>query len=101
MSTEGSCPVKVRIIVTEFVETDATSFKSVVQRLTGRDRNVIATEKMAEISNGAPKKKVSKAACVGEDGSWGSPESSEQLEEWERIFMEIPNLDELKAWCAD
>ncbi|KAD3066723.1 hypothetical protein E3N88_34603 [Mikania micrantha] len=30
-------PVKVVIINTEYVETDASSFKSVVQRLTGKD----------------------------------------------------------------
>ncbi|XP_025608127.1 VQ motif-containing protein 1-like [Arachis hypogaea] len=30
-------PVKVVIINTQYVETDATSFKSVVQKLTGKD----------------------------------------------------------------
>ncbi|KAL5997592.1 hypothetical protein ACLOJK_008522 [Asimina triloba] len=38
----ASDPVKVRVIVTEFVETDALSFKAVVQRLTGRDSNAAA-----------------------------------------------------------
>lgn len=36
----GGCsraPVKVVIINTQYVETDATSFKSVVQKLTGKD----------------------------------------------------------------
>ncbi|KAL7186082.1 hypothetical protein ACSBR2_027941 [Camellia fascicularis] len=32
--------VKIVIINTEYVETDATSFKSVVQRLTGKDSTV-------------------------------------------------------------
>lgn len=33
-------PVKVVIINTQYVETDATSFKSVVQRLTGKDSKI-------------------------------------------------------------
>nr|GEW61472.1 ribonuclease H-like domain-containing protein [Tanacetum cinerariifolium] len=37
MSRSRKDPVKVVIINTEYVETDATSFKSVVQRLTGKD----------------------------------------------------------------
>ncbi|KAK7244000.1 hypothetical protein RIF29_38815 [Crotalaria pallida] len=42
MSGVGGCsrtrePVKVVIINTQYVETDATSFKSVVQKLTGKD----------------------------------------------------------------
>lgn len=40
-STVGCCssrgPVKIVIINTQYVETDATSFKSVVQKLTGKD----------------------------------------------------------------
>ncbi|KAK7401702.1 hypothetical protein VNO78_13385 [Psophocarpus tetragonolobus] len=39
MSNAGGTkgPVKVVIINTQYVETDATSFKSVVQKLTGKD----------------------------------------------------------------
>ncbi|GFZ12346.1 hypothetical protein Acr_23g0007310 [Actinidia rufa] len=33
-------PIKIVFINTEYVETDATSFKSVVQRLTGKDAKV-------------------------------------------------------------
>ena len=36
-------PVKIVIINTQYVETDATSFKSVVQKLTGKDSNMAAT----------------------------------------------------------
>ncbi|KEH38408.1 hypothetical protein MtrunA17_Chr2g0312981 [Medicago truncatula] len=38
--SSGGCsrnPVKIVIINTQYVETDATSFKSVVQKLTGKD----------------------------------------------------------------
>lgn len=37
MSSEGT---RVRIIETQFVETDATHFKSIVQSLTGKDSTV-------------------------------------------------------------
>lgn len=37
MSGNGKEPVKVVIINTQYVETDAGSFKSVVQKLTGKD----------------------------------------------------------------
>ncbi|KAG4957893.1 hypothetical protein JHK85_044273 [Glycine max] len=43
MSTSGCtrAPVKVVIINTQYVETDATSFKSVVQKLTGKDSDIL------------------------------------------------------------
>ncbi|KAF7112668.1 hypothetical protein RHSIM_RhsimUnG0204300 [Rhododendron simsii] len=43
MSRRNAEPVKITFINTEYVETDATSFKSVVQKLTGKD-STIATE---------------------------------------------------------
>ncbi|XWS27448.1 hypothetical protein CRYUN_Cryun26dG0116200 [Craigia yunnanensis] len=38
----GREPMKVVIINTKYVETDATSFKSVVQELTGKDSRVMS-----------------------------------------------------------
>jgi len=43
--SSGGCsrnPVKIVIINTQYVETDATSFKSVVQKLTGKDSDAAA-----------------------------------------------------------
>lgn len=41
-------PVKIVIIDTHYVETDATSFKSVVQSLTGKDSDAAAEEEKAQ-----------------------------------------------------
>ncbi|KAI6687095.1 hypothetical protein NL676_023923 [Syzygium grande] len=41
-------PVKVVIINTEYVETDAASFKSVVQKLTGKDSTVAISPKSVD-----------------------------------------------------
>ncbi|WOL08274.1 VQ motif-containing protein 10 [Canna indica] len=39
----GKLPTKVKVIVTKFVEADAEQFKSVVQRLTGKDSTAVVT----------------------------------------------------------
>ncbi|KAI6687093.1 hypothetical protein NL676_023921 [Syzygium grande] len=41
-------PVKVVIINTQYIETDAASFKSVVQKLTGKDSTVAISPKSAD-----------------------------------------------------
>ncbi|KAF7846874.1 hypothetical protein BT93_D0738 [Corymbia citriodora subsp. variegata] len=41
-------PVKVVIINTQYVETDAASFKSVVQKLTGKDSTVAVSPKSVD-----------------------------------------------------
>ncbi|XP_010060795.2 VQ motif-containing protein 10 [Eucalyptus grandis] len=45
---ENAKPVKVVIINTEYVQTDAASFKSVVQKLTGKDSTVALSPKSAD-----------------------------------------------------
>lgn len=63
---EGSKPVKVKIIETKYVQTDATQFKSVVQQLTGKDP-VNVTELKGSRSLDKNKKTVERSTG-GHDG---------------------------------
>ncbi|KAK4398243.1 VQ motif-containing protein 1 [Sesamum angolense] len=74
-------PVKVVIINTEYVETDAVSFKSVVQRLTGKN----STAAQVPSRNEAPAPRHN-AAVLGRGLSF---------RDFERMLKELPPLDEL------
>ncbi|KAL0443682.1 UNVERIFIED_CONTAM: VQ motif-containing protein 1 [Sesamum latifolium] len=74
-------PVKVVIINTEYVETDAVSFKSVVQRLTGKNSTVAQEPSRKEAP--APRRN---AAVLGRGMSF---------REFDRMLKELPPLDEL------
>lgn len=90
--------MKVRIITTQFVRTDAANFKSVVQSLTGRDSNVTATiAEMGESSNMSRKK-----ACVGEERLRPSraPENLKK-EELESVLLELQSFDEFQGFWGD
>ncbi|KAL2245548.1 VQ motif-containing protein 1-like [Sesamum indicum] len=73
-------PVKVVIINTEYVETDAVSFKSVVQRLTGKN-STLAQEPSR---NEAPARR--NAPVLGRGMSF---------RDFDRMLKELPPLDEL------
>ncbi|KAH7685829.1 VQ domain-containing protein [Dioscorea alata] len=63
---EGSKPVKVKIIETKYVQTDATQFKSVVQQLTGKDLvNVTESEGSRSLDKN---KKTVERSTGGHDG---------------------------------
>ncbi|KAK1321300.1 hypothetical protein QJS10_CPA03g00153 [Acorus calamus] len=75
---------KVTIITTQFVQTDATQFKSVVQSLTGKNAKV-------DRSNGAKKAVEERPPppCVVAEGSW--------LEDFDKFFMEMPPTEEFNS----
>ncbi|KAH7860108.1 hypothetical protein Vadar_009430 [Vaccinium darrowii] len=69
-------PVKIVFIETKYVETDATSFKSVVQQLTGKDSAVGVEQKI----------KVEKRAANLSRGV--------SFKEFDRLIIELPPFDE-------
>ncbi|KAL2247267.1 VQ motif-containing protein 1-like [Sesamum indicum] len=77
-------PVKVVIINTQYIETDAVSFKSVVQSLTGQE-------------SAAPR--IQAGAGVSYDAS---PVLSRGMsfKDFERMLKELPPLDELYEFFA-
>ncbi|CAI9787694.1 unnamed protein product [Fraxinus pennsylvanica] len=85
-------PVKVVIINTQYVETDATSFKSVVQRLTGKDAVVAA-----DSSSTAKKPPRSETSTIS------PPVFSRGMsfKDFDRMLKELPPLDELYRLYAE
>lgn len=82
--------VKVVIINTQYVETDATSFKSVVQRLTGKESSVpSAVTPSREQQRLQPDGRVSRNEM--------EPVLSRGLSftEFDRMLKELPPLEEL------
>ncbi|XXG67683.1 hypothetical protein AAC387_Pa06g0967 [Persea americana] len=92
-------PVKVKIIMTQFVHTDARSFKSVVQGLTGRDSSSAATEIAPRPERLSMK--TSKETKSLEEGLCGLAFGNPQLNEMERMFLEIPAFDDLLSMCSE
>lgn len=96
----GSCrnPVKVVIINTQYVETDPMSFKSVVQRLTGKDAIVQAKPPpiLAAADSG-------RQITGGNVGSAGHSVMSRgvSFKDLDKFIMDIPSLDELYRMCMD
>ncbi|XP_058103397.1 VQ motif-containing protein 10-like [Magnolia sinica] len=99
MSIDGRDIVKVRIIVTQYIETDVMSFKSVVQSLTGRDSNAPQPLMAATTVSSDPSER--KPSQDGEDGSWSTKQGNLQLEEFEKMLLESPSLDELLGLLSD
>ncbi|GAU37555.1 hypothetical protein TSUD_54620 [Trifolium subterraneum] len=79
-------PVKIVIINTQYVETDATSFKSVVQKLTGKDSNAEA----AKVENSQKKKKKHNQSG---DGSFFMSDVS--FKEFDRLLNDMPLINEI------
>ncbi|KAJ4977019.1 hypothetical protein NE237_002125 [Protea cynaroides] len=99
MSGGGRDAVKVKIINTEYVYTDRMSFKSVVQKLTGKDAEIIT------------KAEGSLARCntAGRAYAGGDFERTHGVavpsrgflsqEEFDRITKEMPSMDEVfRLW---
>ncbi|KAF5728218.1 putative VQ motif-containing protein [Tripterygium wilfordii] len=82
-------PVKVVIIDTKYVETDEGSFKSVVQKFTGKASTVTPSKA----------KKMKKKIPAQSSFSSSSNESvlirDLSFKEFDRLFKEMPTLDEL------
>ncbi|PIN06393.1 hypothetical protein CDL12_19883 [Handroanthus impetiginosus] len=82
--------VKVVIIDTQYVETDAGSFKSVVQSLTGKESKAAAAEKQPKFQS---RNEVSKKGPVFERGM--------SFKDFDRMLKELPPLDELYRLYAE
>lgn len=105
-------PVKVVIINTEYVQTDASSFKSVVQKLTGEDS--APSGNRDELKMGFSRKLESRDQIrekrvrldVDDNASYasGDPILARDLsfKEFEILLNEMPSVDELyRLLCAD
>ncbi|KAI3809650.1 hypothetical protein L1987_19247 [Smallanthus sonchifolius] len=90
-------PVKVVFINTEYVETDAMSFKSVVQRLTGKDAPSPASSDHLEI-------KLSHGGGGGRSGGdLNSPmlKKGMSFRDLDRLLLEQPTMDDIYQFCVD
>lgn len=95
MSRRNAEPVKITFINTQYVETDATSFKSVVQKLTGKDSTIAAEPKLVRVRS-----KVGMSR--GGTGGVGSGLSrGMSFKDFDRLLTELPPLDELYRLCSD
>ncbi|XP_074314590.1 VQ motif-containing protein 1-like [Silene latifolia] len=94
-------PIKVVHIKTQYVETDATSFKSVVQNLTGKDstipesptRNYSSSSLAIKVKKRDPSQRVSDGGGGG--GVGGSLKFLSRDLSFNRLFKELPTVDEL------
>ncbi|XP_022777273.1 VQ motif-containing protein 10-like [Durio zibethinus] len=113
MAATGSSneDVKVVLIDTQYVETDPVSFKSVVQRLTGKDCNIAwimessfscrKTETKVAVKGAAEGTCGSGAMGVGYGGAGGGLGVSmltkgSSFKDLDRMILEAPPVDELK-----
>ncbi|CAJ1957884.1 unnamed protein product [Sphenostylis stenocarpa] len=83
----GGCskgPVRVVIINTQYVETDATSFKSVVQKLTGKDSDTSGTTTESKRHD---KGEVQRSFLMRDVS----------FKEFDRLLREMPPLNDLWA----
>ncbi|MBA0733504.1 hypothetical protein GOBAR_DD28326 [Gossypium barbadense] len=106
----GRQPMKVVIINTKYVKTDATSFKSVVQELTGRDSKVATNPPRLRSRFYEEQVKKKEQAGVQTAAGVGSSTSSRpgdsilmknlSFKELERLLKEMPPGDDL-WWNMD
>lgn len=105
---------KVVLIDTQYVEADPLSFKSVVQRLTGKDCNVgwieessfsgrIRKTETKVAQKGTAAGTGTTTATVGVGAYGGVPMLTKGLsfKDLDRMILEAPPLDELKWLWAD
>lgn len=108
MSGRGkSEPMKVVFINTQYVETDARSFKTVVQELTGKDAIVAAGP--FESPSGSDGRCYGGGSKIREDNrelydgrSGGGGGRVGTTTEFDRFFKEMPPMEELyKLWSEN
>ncbi|EOA37224.1 hypothetical protein CARUB_v10010726mg [Capsella rubella] len=97
MAGVRSEPMKVVFINTQYVQTDARSFKTVVQELTGK--NAVVSDGSYEFSGqGYGGKDSSQRFCgVGKDATDGGVETTE----FDSFFREMPPVGELYHLWSD
>ncbi|XP_076886336.1 VQ motif-containing protein 1-like [Bidens hawaiensis] len=92
-------PVKVVIINTEYVETDAMNFKSVVQHLTGKDSPDPAISLNKNLSRGGSN--VSGAGGGGDGMSSPMLKKGMSFRDLDKLLLELPTIDEMYQFCVD
>ena len=93
MSRSRKDPVKVVIINTEYVETDAMSFKSVVQRLTGKDSpSPVSSPKTNMMSSHGGRRGVVNSPMLKKGMSF---------RDLDKLLLELPSMDDMYQFCAD
>ncbi|MFS7984022.1 putative VQ motif-containing protein [Helianthus anomalus] len=93
-------PVKVVIINTEYVETDAMSFKSVVQRLTGKDAPPPAPSPKNKLSYDAS----GAGAGVGvgrSDVTTPMLKKGMSFRDLDKLLLELPTMDDIYQLYID
>ncbi|CAI0548497.1 unnamed protein product [Linum tenue] len=90
--------VKVVLIDTRYVVTEPESFKSVVQRLTGKDSCVSWIQEEASFTAATNRKRPTTSAVVGGNGSSGDGRFSKGMsfKELDRMMLELPAAEELR-----
>ncbi|EYU27228.1 hypothetical protein ABFS82_13G059000 [Erythranthe guttata] len=102
MKREQLLPVKVVIINTEYVETDAESFKSVVQRLTGKHSTLAAAAAAEEEEKlKPPRSSGAFDNYYRETTTSGVLERGLSFKDFDRMLKELPSLDELYTIYAE
>ncbi|KAL7129330.1 hypothetical protein ABFS83_13G059400 [Erythranthe nasuta] len=106
-------PVKVVIINTQYVETDAISFKSVVQSLTGKDSTVAAAGAAATVAAKLKSRSSGASAFNYNNSNSNSNSNSDSnaiervlergvsFKDFDRMLKELPSLDELYTLYAE
>ncbi|XP_050234936.1 VQ motif-containing protein 10 [Mercurialis annua] len=114
MASRGREDVKIVLIDTQYIVTDPSSFKSVVQNLTGKDCCVSWIDQETTFSGGKRKREVTECSNVGlgysgsKCGSVGGGGGGERLQgnDWkllskglsfkdlDRMILEMPPLEE-------
>lgn len=93
----GREPVKIVLINTQYVETDETSFKSVVQSLTGKDSRVAGEPTRMMTRRKREEEMVMKGGMkrveMGRNNSILMRDWS--FKDFDRLFKEMPPVDEL------
>ncbi|KAF7141333.1 hypothetical protein RHSIM_Rhsim06G0184700 [Rhododendron simsii] len=80
-----SKPMKIVFIETKYVKTDVTSFKSVVQRLTGKNSKVGVEQTTGGLGDERRAANLSRGAS---------------FKEFDKLLMELPPFDELYRLCT-
>ncbi|XP_019056060.1 PREDICTED: VQ motif-containing protein 10-like [Nelumbo nucifera] len=90
--------VVVKIISTQFIETDAVNFKSLVQKLTGKDSTAasVGTTKSFGVENVVRPESVPGGTAMVDGASM-----SIDLKELDRLLMGLPSMDELCGFLPD
>uniref|UniRef100_A0A0E0KZR9 VQ domain-containing protein n=1 Tax=Oryza punctata TaxID=4537 RepID=A0A0E0KZR9_ORYPU len=89
-------PMTVKYIVTSYVEADATEFKSVVQRLTGKDSTVTTA------AAALPEEKGSRRRCQAGHHHVVPPAPRRWLRRNDDGFLDVmPSIEEMDEFLRD